>query len=136
MQEDEFLNTVQRRTQVESTDEAHTIARATLDVLGQRITEGEAEDIASQLPETLDAALTSEDAEAEEFPAAEFVARVHTREVEEGAFDDPDSEAHVRAVMTVLGNAVSGSELDDARNQLPDEFESLFEPIDMSEQQL
>lgn len=37
--------------------------------------------------------------------------------------------------MTVLGDAISGSELDDARNQLPDEFESLFEPIDMSEQQ-
>lgn len=135
MQEDEFLNAVQRRTQVESTDEAYTIARATLDVLGQRITEGEAGDIASQLPTALDTALTS-DGEAEEFSAAEFVERVHTREVEEGEFTNPDTEAHIRAVMTVLGNAVSGSELDDARNQLPDEFESLFEPIDMSEQQL
>ena len=37
--------------------------------------------------------------------------------------------------MTVLGEAVSGSELDDAREQFPNEFDSLFEPVDMSEQQ-
>ena len=90
MQEDEFLSAVQRRTQVESTDEAYTIVRATLDVLGQRITEGEADDIASQLPTALDTALTSA-GDAEEFSAAEFVERVHAREVEDGEFTDPDT---------------------------------------------
>ena len=37
--------------------------------------------------------------------------------------------------MTVLGKAVSGRELEDAHEQFPSEFDSLFEPVDMSEQQ-
>lgn len=45
------------------------------------------------------------------------------------------TERYVRGVLTVLGDAVSGSELDDARDQFPDEFDALFEPVDMSEQQ-
>lgn len=114
MREDEFIDAVQRRTQVESRDIAHAATNATLTIFGQRLAGGEAENIASQLPERLDAMLTSEGIDA----------------------SSSDTEQHSQGVLPVLGNAVSGSELDDARNQLPSEFESLFEPIDMSEHQL
>lgn len=50
MQEDEFLDTVQRLTGLESRGQAYTVSSAALGVFGQRITEGEAEDIASKLP--------------------------------------------------------------------------------------
>ncbi len=36
----------------------------------------------------------------------------------------------------MLGKAVSGGELGEAREQLPEEFDALFEPVDMSETQL
>ena len=136
MQENEFLNAVQQRTGLESRDQAYTITSAVLGVFGQRITQGEAENIASQLPTQMDNVLISETPEAEEFSADEFVSRVDDRVATLSDATASNTEHYIRGVMTVLGDAVSGSELEDARNQLPSEFDSLYEPIDMSEQQL
>lgn len=80
--------------------------------------------------------LTAGPREAEEFSAAEFVERVETRERELSHLDDADGERHARAVLGVLGDAVSGGELDDARAQLPEGFDALFEPVDTSERQV
>lgn len=135
MQEDEFLDAVQRRTGLESRDQAYTVTSAVLGVFGQRITEGEAEDIASQLPAHLDDVLLSKTAEAEEFSPDEFVEQVGARIATQSDITTPTIEIYIRGVMTVLGEAVSGSELDAAREQFPSEFDSLFEPVDMSEQQ-
>ncbi|PSP75180.1 DUF2267 domain-containing protein [Halobacteriales archaeon QS_3_64_16] len=139
MRKEEFISAVKRRTELDSDDAAYAATNATLEVLGQRLTEGEAENIASQLPTRLDETLTGESAEAEEFSVEEFVERVFERE-REGAgssvADTDEAEQHIRGVTSVLGNAVSGSELEDARNQLPSEFEALFEPLNMSEGQL
>jgi uncharacterized protein (DUF2267 family) len=139
MQENEFISAVKRRTGLDSDDAAYAATDATLAVLGQRLTEGEARNIASQLPTRLDETLTGESAEAEEFSVEEFIERVFERERERtgsSVADTDEAEQHVRGVTSVLGNAVSGSELDDARNQLPSEFEALFEPLNMSEGQL
>ena len=139
MQENEFISAVKRRTGLDSDDTAYAATDATLTVLGQRLTEGEAENIASQLPTRLDETLTGESTEAEEFSVEEFVERVFEREREQtgsSVADTDEAEQHVRGVTSVLGNAVSGSELDDAREQLPGEFEALFEPLNMSEGQL
>jgi uncharacterized protein (DUF2267 family) len=136
MQENEFLNAVQQRTGLESRDQAYTITSAVLGVFGQRITQGEAENIASQLPTQMDNVLISETPEAEEFSADEFISRVDDRVATLSDATASNTEHYIRGVMTVLGDAVSGSELEDARNQLPSEFDSLYEPIDMSEQQL
>jgi len=139
MQEEEFISAVERRTGLDSDDAAYAATDATLTVLGQRLTEGEAENVASQLPTRLDETLTGESTEAEEFSVEEFVERVFEREREQtgsSVADTDEAEQHVRGVTSVLGNAVSGSELDDARNQLPSEFEALFEPLNMSEGQL
>jgi uncharacterized protein (DUF2267 family) len=135
MQEEEFLDAVQRRTGLESRDQAYTTTSAVLGVFGQHITEGEAENIASQLPAHIDDMLLSKDPEAEEFLPDEFVERVGARIATQSDITTPTLEIYIRGVMTVLGEAVSGSELDDAREQFPSEFDSLFEPVDMSEQQ-
>lgn len=134
MQENAFLDAVERRADLESSDQAYTVTSATLTVLGQRITEGEAENVASQLPAHLDDLLMSKSAEAEEFSADRFVSRIDERE-EVLSDVGGDAEHHARVVLSVLGDAVSGSELEDTREQLPDEFDPLFEPVDMSEQQ-
>jgi uncharacterized protein (DUF2267 family) len=136
MNEHELLAAVERRTDVESSNEAYVVADATLQTLSDHIGQGEAEDIASQLPRQLAASLTSGAPEPQAFSADEFVERVGTRERELGTREDPDAEQDARAVLGVLGEAVSGGELDDAREQLPDGFDSLFESVDMSEQQV
>lgn len=136
MNEHEFLAAVERRTDAESSNEAYTVADATLQTLSDRIVQGEAENIATQLPRQLGDSLTSGPPEAQQFSAEEFVDRVETREQELGTVEDPDGKQDAQAVLEVLGKAVSGGELDDAREQLPGEFDSLFEPVDMSEQQL
>lgn len=139
MQEEEFISAVKRRTGLNSDDAAYAATNATLAVLGQRLTEGEAENVASQLPTRLDERLTGESAGAEQFSVEEFVERVFQHEREQtgaSVADTDEAERHIRGVISVLGNAVSGSELDDARNQLPSEFEALFEPLNVSEGQL
>ncbi|WP_079977499.1 DUF2267 domain-containing protein [Halococcus sediminicola] len=128
MDQDEFLDVVQRRAQVNSRDEAYTIAHATLSVLGQRIGQNEAETIASQLPETFANTLTSENETTEEFSANEFSERVHRRQIKEEHFSVPPTDRHVRAVIEVVG-IITGNTVDDLRNQLSADFESLFEPV-------
>ena len=137
MQEDEFIEVVERRRDVEPRERAYVATSATLEVLGRWVTSGEVENIASQLPERLGDRLRSEAGEADELSVEEFLERVGDYERDHEV--DPSAaavEGHVRGVLSVLGKAVSGSELEDARDQLPEGFEPLFEPIDTSEQQV
>jgi len=117
--------------------EGHVATNATLEALGQRITGGEAKNIASQLPERLGDRLRAEAGEAGELSVEGFLDRVGDHERDRGQVDPSaaDVEEHVRGVLSALGDTVSGSELEDARDRLPSEFDPLFEPIDMSEQQ-
>jgi uncharacterized protein (DUF2267 family) len=61
----------------------------------QRIMEGEAENIASQLPEPLGQLLTEEREEAEAFSIDEFVDWVQRRENEEGNVDRAGTVDHI-----------------------------------------
>jgi uncharacterized protein (DUF2267 family) len=95
---------------------------ATLRTLAERITRGEAEDIALFLPREPRPALTSAPEPAEAFDLMEFVARVAGREGvdQQSAFD------HARAVFTALGAAVAPGELRDMLAQLPRDYEPLL----------
>jgi uncharacterized protein (DUF2267 family) len=110
---------------------------ATLEALGQRITGGEAKNIASQLPERLGDRLRAEAGDVGKLSVKGFLDRVGDHERDRGQVDPSaaDVEEHVRGVLSALGDTVSGSELEDARDRLPSEFDPLFEPIDTSEQQ-
>lgn len=127
MQQDAILPEVKRTAQLESRTEADSAVKATLNTLGERIPVDQAEKLAGELPEEYAGALTERsEAEPEEFPLEEFVRRVAERERYESSDASP-VERHSRAVLTTLADAGLGSELSTVRDQLPDEYDALFE---------
>src|ERR1700704_5177476 len=79
---------------------------AALRTLAERITRGEAEDIAAFLPPEVRAWLTSAPEPAEGFDRREFIRRVAERE----GVDPATAEEHVRGIFEVLGFAVAPGE--------------------------
>lgn len=123
---EEVLRTVQDRAGLDSKDAARDVASATLRTLGERLTAGEANDLARYLPGDLAEQLVPSDGkeDATEYSLDEFVRRVAERE---GAGED-EARVHAHAVCSTLADAVSERELDAARKQLPDPFGAAFEP--------
>jgi uncharacterized protein (DUF2267 family) len=121
---DEFIAAVQQRAAGITREEAERAAFATLEVLADRITAGEANDLASQLPKPFKDALRPLKAEAEPFGLKEFVDRVAAKV---GETSVPPKEL-VRAVLTTVREAVTGGEFEDVMQQLPDEFWEVVEP--------
>ncbi|MGV9255065.1 DUF2267 domain-containing protein [Streptomyces sp. NPDC003697] len=120
MDYDTFLNTVARRASVPP-EKAEPLIRATLETLAERITRGEADDLASELPKPLKEPLVSPTPEAEAFGLDEFINRVSRR-----ARVSPDEAREgVRAVLSTLRDAVSHGEFRHVMSQLPRDFEAL-----------
>lgn len=120
MEHDEFITKVGQRADV-SLERADALTAAVLQTLAERISGGEAADLAAQLPAELKPHLTGADEPAEAFSAEEFIRRVAER-----AGTDPDrARAGVRAVFTTLREAVTLGELDDITAQLPKDFREL-----------
>jgi uncharacterized protein (DUF2267 family) len=109
-----FIETVASAAHI-SRDVAERAARATLRTLGERITRGEADDIAAQLPPEAAPYLESTARGAEAFDVDEFVRRV----AERAAVGIPDAERLASAVFLALGRALSPDEMDDLAAQLP-----------------
>lgn len=133
MDHDSFIGEVQNRAELASRGEALGASRATLQTLGERIEEGQATNLAAQLPDELGRFLEEEADTTESFGFREFVSRVAERDGNlggEGAIDDDDrSDAalHARAVVDVLDEAVTEGQIEDVRDQLPDGYADLFE---------
>ncbi len=120
---DDFYGTVQLEGEPASNETAAEATRAVLTTLAERITGGEAEDLAAELPDEVGDALTNVDPdEAEEFSREEFLNRVEER----ADVDDPLAAA--RAIAAALGEHASDAELANAREQLPGEFDTVLEP--------
>jgi uncharacterized protein (DUF2267 family) len=120
---DEFIKHVRDRTGLER-EQAEAVTRATLETLAERLTGGEADDLAAQLPKALQEPLLSRaDEGAERFDIEEFKRRVAER-----SGISPAADA-IRAVMTTIREAVTRGEFDDVMQQLPDEFWALVEPV-------
>ncbi|MET8252131.1 DUF2267 domain-containing protein [Micromonospora sp. NPDC005197] len=129
MEYDDFINAVATRLKV-STDQAATLTSATLETLADRISAGQAEDLAYQLPDGLDDHLRKppplrRQEHAQPFGLDEFVRRV----ADQPAVDRALAGAGVRAVLTTLREAVSRDEFEDAMAQLPKEFRQVIEPV-------
>jgi uncharacterized protein (DUF2267 family) len=102
---------------------AERATEATLRTLAERITGGEARDIAAFLPREMRDWLVPTREPAEPFDRREFI-----RRVAESEGVDPDTAAeHVRAVFQMLGFAVAPGELRDMASQLPKDFDDLLE---------
>jgi uncharacterized protein (DUF2267 family) len=99
-------------------EEAERAVRATLSTLAERITRGEADDIAAFLPRELRELVTSAPEPAEPFGLDEFVRRVAERE----GVDEATAYRHAQAVFVALGQAGAPRELRDMAAQLPRDF--------------
>jgi uncharacterized protein (DUF2267 family) len=121
---DEFIDLVAQRAGI-SPEEAWRAVRATLKTLAQRITAGEAEDVAAELPEELRLALRDGE-HPEAFDVQEFLQRIVAREG--GLLDEATAERHARAVFAVLRRAVSAKEFHDMVSQLPGDIQERLVP--------
>jgi uncharacterized protein (DUF2267 family) len=117
-----FIATVEREADVPH-DQAERAVSATLETLAERISGGEARDLAEQLPPELqDMVDKTADNGPKALSAEEFLQRVQARE------HVPIGKAreHVRAVFAALRQTVSSEEIADLAAQLPRELEMLL----------
>jgi uncharacterized protein (DUF2267 family) len=121
-----FITTVQQKAQI-SWEKAERATASTLSTLAERLSAGEARDLAEELPGDLGRWLASADG-AEPFHADEFLRRVAERE----DVDIETAERHARAVFAALGRTVSADELADMAAELPKDYRPLI-AVAMSE---
>jgi uncharacterized protein (DUF2267 family) len=131
---DQFIELVLRRADVPAsrrldgmsltdTEMAEALTRATLQVLAQRISGGEARDLALQLPSPFEEWLRPEHEHAEPFDLEVFIQRVADRAL----VDFEAARAGVKAVFQTLREAVTGDEFKDVLAQLPREYTALLD---------
>ena len=106
-------------------DKAEQVERASLRVLGERISGGEARDLAAQLPGPLKDPLEQVPEEAEPFDVDEFVRRVAQR----GHVGPDEARVGAAATLVTVREAVSPGEFDDILSQLPQEYRELVGPM-------
>ncbi|MEU6094956.1 DUF2267 domain-containing protein [Streptomyces sp. NPDC047079] len=129
MRYDEFLARVRERGEYNSQDEAAKSTEVVLSVLAQRITPGEVDDLASQLPGPLGQTLAgAKQQQAESFGIEEFYRRVAERI---GA-RPRTAEWDASAVLTTVADTVSGGELNQIISQLPSGYAVLFGKADLA----
>ena len=112
---EQFIATVQLNAGLSRPD-AERAARAALETLAERLSAGEARDLAEQLPPELAPWLATES-----FGVDEFLRRVAERE----GVDIAAAEQHARAVFAALGRTVGEDEIDDMAAELPKDFAPL-----------
>lgn len=122
MRHDEFLAQVRERGEYENQAEAEEITLAVLSVLASRITASEAQDLAAQLPAPLDRPLSDAQGPAETFGVGEFLERV----AQLTNARPKTAEWDASAVLSTLGESVSGGELNQVISQLPSGYAPLF----------
>lgn len=123
MQLQEFLGQVQHQARMSSLDEALTATRATLETLGERLHGGEPDHLGAQLTGELQHMLETHREKAEAFSSDSFLQRISERE----GVDLPASVFHTRVVLNVLQDAVTPGVMDHVRDQLPDDYQRLFQ---------
>ncbi|MCD2204977.1 DUF2267 domain-containing protein [Halobacterium sp. KA-6] len=108
----------------DSDEHAEETVVAVLETLAERLSEGEAEDLAEQLPTKYANELQSPaPRHPQKYSVPEFLDRVERR----ADLDYEGREPKTAAVLTALVDTVSGDELALAREQLPEEYDRLFE---------
>lgn len=124
MKYEEFMGQVQQRARLPDQNRTGAAIRATLQTLAERLTEGAASNLAAQLPSEVGRHLQEGgDGGGERFDLDEFFTRVSKREQS----DRPATVQHVRAVFAVLNEAVSAGEMEKVRQQLPEDYDPIFE---------
>lgn len=118
LEEQAFLERVRQRGGMVTTDEAQSVARATLGVLADRVTGAQARDLATFLPSALSPWLEPNREKAHPFDRSEFLGRI--------AADRYTAESQARAVLATVREAAPEREIQDTLAQLPIELARLF----------
>jgi uncharacterized protein (DUF2267 family) len=114
---DEFTGEVQHRLELSDTGETVRAIRATLLTLGQRIPEGNAEDLAASLPMEIKWYPTGAVHEhGQRFDWAEFVTRVSEIEGAERS----EAAYHAQVIVDLVRTLVPPSDFQQLRDQLPE----------------
>jgi uncharacterized protein (DUF2267 family) len=121
---EEFLRRVQTRADLSYAD-ARQATDAVLSILGDRISGGEAHDLAAALPKEIASSLASKatEQEAEGFSADEFYARVGTE------LGTSQEKAHriTQAVLSVIADSITRDERKDTQAQVPSSLKPLLD---------
>lgn len=140
MDYNDFVGEVQHRIEAGSFGEAVRTTRSVLETLGERLTEGEATDIASPLPTEIDRYLIQVKNE-QKYDRDEFIEHVQekmnyndivllTRYSKPAEVDQAEIVYRIKAVMALLAEEAPGGEIQDLEQQLPEGFEDLFEFVE------
>lgn len=127
MQHDEFIGQVQSRARLASRGEAERAVRATLETLGERMTEGLADNLAAQLPHEVGEHLRRTEVfggvgTGERFGKRDFIERV----AERAGADEPRAAHLARAVFEVVDEATQGTITTKVRETLPPDIRALI----------
>ncbi|HJG81040.1 MAG TPA: DUF2267 domain-containing protein [Brevibacterium senegalense] len=117
MQTDEYITRVQRRADLDSTDEASRVTSTVLGIFGTLDLRGQLKDAASQLSQGIGPMLTARET-SQSFSASQFVSAVAT----ELSIDEGAAEKAATAVLTTLREALSDGQFLDVNAVLPEEF--------------
>ena len=126
----EFVGQVQHRLELAEMGAAVRATRATLTTLGERLQEGEATDVASPLPSEI-GRFVSEADHGQRFDYDDFLGRV----AERGGVDKPDANYQAQQIVALVSEVVPPGNIRKIRDQLPEEYGSLFEFVGEREQE-
>jgi uncharacterized protein (DUF2267 family) len=118
----QYIKLVKQRALFTGDEEVVTAVRAALEVLGQRLSEDEADELAALLPKEMKPYLRHSGA-AETFRLNEFLARMAAKEGVEPAL----ARYHARAILSLIAATVPTKELLDLLARLPRDIRDLFE---------
>ena len=125
MKFEEFIGQVQNRLELATQGETVRASRAILTTLGERLSANTAHELAHHLPMEIDRFLVEADS-GQEFSYRDFVNRVADFEHEEA----PDANYDVQLFIAYLTEFVPSEVIQRIRDELPDEFDRLFEVAD------
>jgi uncharacterized protein (DUF2267 family) len=123
---EDFITAVATRAEVPQ-EQARVITDAALETLAERLSGGEAADLAAQLPDQLADRLRGKPVQekAEAFGLGEFMRRVSQR----GDLDMSMAQAAVHAVLSTMRDAVPAYEYLDVQAELPKEYWGMTQPM-------
>ncbi len=122
MKKDEFLKKVQEKAQLDNKDEAVWVTDAVLKTLFERLTEKEAFDLASQLPQELKGIVGGAKEKIIKMNRREFLGRV----AELLKIDMAEAERYTKATFSVLKSAIQPGEIKDVLAQFPEDLAAML----------
>lgn len=123
MKYDEFLAEVQQLGEYDSREEAERVTRAVLEMLAERLTGSEAEDLAAQLPDQMGDFLQTQSSAGRSLGVDEFLSEVAERL---GGASAETARWDTSAVLTTVAKSIDGGQLNHVLSQLPTNYAVLF----------